>query len=47
MSGESFSRSLSLALSWRRDAIGGGGGTGDGDGSRKPPLSEWLLASGL
>lgn len=50
-SGESFSRSLSLALSWRRDGMGGGGGgTGDGEGSRGarcPPLSEGLLASGL
>lgn len=49
MSGKSFSRSLSLALSWRRDGIGGGGGggPGEGDGSRRLPWSEWLLASGL
>lgn len=49
MSGKSFSRSLSRALSWRRDGIGGGGGggTGEGDGSRRLPWSEWLLASGL
>lgn len=49
MSGKSFSRSLSLALIWRRDGIGGGGGggTGEGDGSRRLPWSEWLLARGL
>jgi len=51
MSGESLSRSLSLALSWRRDGMGGGGGgTGEGDGSRGPscpPLSEGLLDRGL
>lgn len=51
ISGRSFSRSLSRALSWRRDGMGGGGGgTGDGEGSRGarcPPLSDGLLASGL
>lgn len=50
VSGESFSRSLSRVLNWRREGMGGGGGgTGDGEGSlcpRCPPLSEGLLASG-
>ena len=52
MSWDSFSRSLSRVLSWRREGMGGGGGGGAGDGGgsrgpRVPGSPEGLLARGL